>query len=232
MTDDAFEDDDFEEPSFDTRLFGIALASAPNKIASEIVRSSASGGVKIPAFVENVCATILGNERILATEGLFRVSGASADMERYKQILDECGGSCDLREIEASVLAGLLKLYFRLLPDPLFPTSIYDSLLSVVREEGDGMAKKIEALVKKNMPAIHLIVAKVLFFTLEAVASRCELNKMNRHNLAVVFAPNLLRPPRSNQQKSEMDFILQMSNDSRHTILLVALMIEHHDKIF
>ena len=65
-------------------------------------------------------------------EGIFRISGSLEQILKLKSRLDS-GHSIDFFEenSDCHVIAGLLRLYFRELPDPLFTFEHYETFLSI-----------------------------------------------------------------------------------------------------
>ena len=59
---------------------------------------------------------------------------------------------------------------------------------------------------------------------LQLVSLRCDVNKMNSSNLAVVFGPTLMPAP--------ADDVVAMIRDSSSVITVVHLMIDFADRLF
>lgn len=71
--------------------------------------------------------------RGLLQEGIYRVSGFADEVEALKLALDKDGEKTDMSETAYSninVIAGVLKLYLRLLPVPLITFQVYPDLMS------------------------------------------------------------------------------------------------------
>jgi hypothetical protein len=69
------------------------------------------------------------NRRGLQVEGIYRVSGSHEQMDRLRKQFD-ASTAVDLSQVEdIHTVAGLLKLYLRLLPQQLVPYSIFQQLL-------------------------------------------------------------------------------------------------------
>ncbi|XP_026680988.1 rho GTPase-activating protein 92B [Diaphorina citri] len=67
-------------------------------------------------------------------EGLFRVTGGASKVKRLKTCLDaHCIKFEDALEYDAHVLAGVLKLYLRELPEPLLTYALYEDWLAAAR---------------------------------------------------------------------------------------------------
>jgi len=62
--------------------------------------------------------------------GLFRIPGNNAEIELLKERV-EAGEQIDLSKCsEIHVVAGLLKEYFREIPEPVFTFSLYDEIIA------------------------------------------------------------------------------------------------------
>lgn len=124
-------------------------------------------------------------------EGLFRLSG-NADTVRALRVAFDAGKEPDLGNDPHSV-AALLKLWCRELPEPLLTWELYDPFLATaaiaVTEAGIATIKKLLAM----LPPAHYLCTKYLVSFLHRVQLESARNKMTPSNLAVVFAPNLLR---------------------------------------
>lgn len=100
-------------------------------------------------------------------------------------------------------MSGLLKLFFRELSEPLFPCSYFPQLVNLIRdlenhggEHSDYFRTFLEdlSMIIASLPKTN---QKVLFFLisfLKETSEHQEKNKMTSRNLAVVFAPNIIRP--------------------------------------
>eukprot|EP01117_Protostelium_nocturnum_P005208 TRINITY_DN1894_c0_g1_i1.p1 TRINITY_DN1894_c0_g1~~TRINITY_DN1894_c0_g1_i1.p1 ORF type:complete len:146 (-),score=54.82 TRINITY_DN1894_c0_g1_i1:72-509(-) len=88
-------------------------------------------GEAIPIIVEQ-CIQYLEKDGY-NQEGIFRLSGSSTEMERLKHLYME-GKTVDLKKEarEPNDVAGLLKLYFREMSDPLLTWELYECFLAAV----------------------------------------------------------------------------------------------------
>jgi hypothetical protein len=141
----------------------------------------------------------------LEFEGIFRVPGDIELMTAVKLHLDEwqsVESMCELLKSKSdpAVFSGLLKSWYRELEEPIFPKSYYHSC-SQVLEQPDVESQKValEELLenlRETHPNHHTtLVYLVRFlqkFTEPEVVGH---TKMPSGNLAMVWAPNLLRCP-------------------------------------
>ena len=121
-------------------------------------------------------------------------------------------------------VAGLLKLYFRELPDPPLTCELYDCFIAansiVVPEARLECIKKI----LKMLPSKNLCLLYYLTSFLRILSNYSSTNKMTAANLAMVFAPNLLRSSNS----TDIDVI----EDSAHATKILETFISEFDYLF
>lgn len=84
---------------------------------------------------------------------------------------------------------------------------------------------QVQALgrILQGMPASNKGIVRYLFGFLHQVSLASAHNKMTASNLAIVFAPNVLRPI-----DNVTDNIMQVLADSKKQLAVVDLMIEKH----
>ncbi|CAL8281996.1 unnamed protein product [Merluccius merluccius] len=147
----------------------------------------------VPSFVEKCVNAV--ERRGLDIDGIYRVSGNLAVIQklRYKADHEEL----DLEDgqwEDVHVITGALKLFFRELPEPLFPYSHFNSFIAAIRSS-DYMAKVnyMRDLVK-SLPRPNHDTMKLLFGHLHRVIKYGNDNRMTVQNVAIVFGPTLLRP--------------------------------------
>lgn len=136
------------------------------------------------------------------TEGIFRCA-ADHDLLAQLKLEIDC---VDFRKItdakqvksllsnvqDPHVIAGLLKLFFRQLADPVFPSSIYETCL---QNGQDGSAAC--RIFNERLSNLNKDVVAYLIRLLQVLASseKVAITKMDNSNLSMVWAPNLLRVP-------------------------------------
>lgn len=156
-------------------------------------------GSQIPYAVSKTIEA-LSSESCLKVEGIFRLSG---DLTKILQVRDEMDSGkrpvftkylgTEQGMQGAHLVAGVLKLFLRLLPHPLFGESQYDDLLNAHQKVKNAPA---EAKIAEYKPIVARIPesARVLMATLSDFFNRfiiphSEHNKMAHANLAIVFGP-------------------------------------------
>ncbi|XP_078004098.1 rho GTPase-activating protein 4 isoform X2 [Phascolarctos cinereus] len=154
-----------------------------------------SSGQAVPLVVESCIRFI--NLHGLQHEGIFRVPGAQLRVteirnafERGEDPLVEGYSAHDLDSV-----AGVLKLYFRGLETPLFPSEMFGEMLAAVELENPGERAELVKGVLGRLPGPVLVVLRYLFTFLNHLAQYSDENMMDPYNLAVCFGPTLVVIP-------------------------------------
>lgn len=130
-------------------------------------------------------------------EGIYRKAGGASQVQIIKdgfetspqQHFDISDPDLDIHAISSA-----LKQYFRRLPNPLITYEVYDKLLDTTSISGYDI--KIEAIARAimDLPKVHREVLEFLIFHLKRVVEHEKENLMTSMNIAVVFAPTIMRP--------------------------------------
>ncbi|CAM9326296.1 unnamed protein product, partial [Sphacelaria rigidula] len=101
-----------------------------------------------------------------------------------------------LRGENVNMVAQLLKAFFRELPEPLIPFSAYDKVVAIAKAAGAPDERWVQAMkgVLWSIPIANYNCLRFLFGFLRKVAANSGANRMTSENLAIVWAPNLVRP--------------------------------------
>uniref|UniRef100_A0A674JVX6 Rho GTPase activating protein 27 n=1 Tax=Terrapene triunguis TaxID=2587831 RepID=A0A674JVX6_9SAUR len=148
----------------------------------------------VPRFVQQCIQTV--EHRGLDIDGLYRVSGNLATIQklRYKVDHDENLDLDDGRWEDVHVITGALKLFFRELPEPLFPFSYFDKFITAIKIYDQAKRSKCIRDLVCSLPEANRDTMKVLFQHLCRVIDYREQNRMSVQSVAIVFGPTLLRP--------------------------------------
>uniref|UniRef100_A0A670XUL8 Rho-GAP domain-containing protein n=1 Tax=Pseudonaja textilis TaxID=8673 RepID=A0A670XUL8_PSETE len=141
----------------------------------------------LPCFLVEACQYL---EEHIQIEGLFRKSGSVVRLKTLKNKLDK-GEKCLSSALPCDV-AGLLKQFFRELPEPILPYKLQEALIKAQKldsEERNSATLLISCLVNEGI----IETLRYFFQFLKKVSLRSAENKMDSCNLAVIFAPNLLQ---------------------------------------
>ncbi|XP_056156179.1 active breakpoint cluster region-related protein-like [Lampris incognitus] len=156
-------------------------------------------GVLIPHVVRLCLEEV--ERRGLEEVGIYRTSGAASDINSLKVIFnsDLREAVSRLRHAEVNVVSGLLKLYFRELPEPLIPTELFHRLAQTLEiQDFDSKLACMMSLLQSCPDTNHQTFLHLIHH-LRRVSERQEVNKMSLKNLATVFGPSLVRPPVASQ---------------------------------
>lgn len=147
----------------------------------------------VPSFVQKCIHAV--ERRGLDIDGLYRVSGNLAVIQklRFKADHDEL----DLEDgqwEDVHVITGALKLFFRELPEPLFPYSHFNKFISAIRIPDNHTKRNQMRDLIKSLPDPNHHTMRLLFGHLYRVIEYGQDNRMTVQNVAIVFGPTLLRP--------------------------------------
>ncbi|CAL8099820.1 unnamed protein product [Calicophoron daubneyi] len=159
-------------------------------------------------------------------QGIFRVSGSQTEITEFKAAFER--GEDPLIDVhearDINSTAGLLKLYFRELGEPPFPSSIFLSLIDCARDrlDVDETARRLRQVVIQGLSRPVFIVMRYLFAFLSHVSEHADENMMDAYNLAICFGPTLMPVP------SELNQVHYQAS----VIDLIKTFITHHAMIF
>ncbi|XP_050664647.1 GTPase-activating protein CdGAPr isoform X3 [Leptidea sinapis] len=131
-----------------------------------------------------------------AVDGIYRLSGGAALTQRLRSGFD-ASQPPDLSaaiQRDPHALASLLKCYFRELPNPLCTYQLYDSFVKAVQASEDSRLRAMRETVVK-LPPPHYRTLAYLMRHLRRVSLLSQSTGMTARNMAIVWAPNLLRSP-------------------------------------
>ncbi|XP_053411870.1 SLIT-ROBO Rho GTPase-activating protein 1 isoform X2 [Nycticebus coucang] len=188
---------------------------------SSHARHQDSGQV-IPLIVESCIQFI--NLYGLQHQGIFRVSGSQVEVNDIKNSFErgENPLADDQSNHDINSVAGVLKLYFRGLENPLFPKERFNDLISCIRVDNlYERALHIRKLLL-TLPRSVLTVMRYLFAFLNHLSQYSDENMMDPYNLAICFGPTLMPVPETQDQVS----------CQAHVNEIVKTIIIHHETIF
>ncbi|XP_077450460.1 SLIT-ROBO Rho GTPase-activating protein 1-like [Stigmatopora argus] len=179
-------------------------------------------GKAIPLLVESCIRYI--NLHGLQHQGIFRVSGSQVEVNDIKNTFER--GNDPLIDEESNhdinSVAGVLKLYFRGLENPLFPSDRFNDLIACVRMENLYERAQCVQKILLGVPRATLVVMRYLFAFLNHLSKYSDENMMDAGNLAIVFGPTLLPTPEALDQVA----------CQAHVNEVIKTVILHHERIF
>ncbi|XP_058877042.1 rho GTPase-activating protein 30-like [Acipenser ruthenus] len=150
-------------------------------------------GQEIP-LVLRACSSFVEEHGVV--DGIYRLSGVSSNTQKLRNEFDS-ETSPDLnRDVylqDIHCVSSLCKAYFRELPNPLLTYQLYDKFADAVaiQLEEERLVKIKDVL--KELPDPHYRTLEFLMRHLIRMASFSHETNMHARNLAIVWAPNLLR---------------------------------------
>ncbi|XP_044299155.1 rho GTPase-activating protein 9 isoform X2 [Varanus komodoensis] len=168
-------------------------------------------GSTVPRFVRQCVEAV--EQKGLDADGIYRVSGNLAIIQKLRFIVDrERAVTSDGRYVfpeqrchedklhltdpqwdDVHVITGALKLFFRELPEPLVPYSLFDEFIAAVKlpdlkEKISKLAGLIQSLPQSNRDTLQYLLEH-----LRKVMELSDVNRMTTQNIGIVFGPTLLR---------------------------------------
>ncbi|KAL2913640.1 Rho GTPase-activating protein [Polyrhizophydium stewartii] len=140
--------------------------------------------------------------------GIYRVSGPNGQVQKLKQLLDRDAASVRLDQVVEDIhaLTGVLKLFFRELPDPLLPRHMYRQFIDAAKIDDERMRLiQIHELVN-TLDDAHYATLKCLAGHLWRVRCNESENKMTITNLGIVWGPTLMDPPDATSDAMDLKF--------------------------
>uniref|UniRef100_A0A8C4W8Z8 SLIT-ROBO Rho GTPase-activating protein 3 n=1 Tax=Gopherus evgoodei TaxID=1825980 RepID=A0A8C4W8Z8_9SAUR len=152
-------------------------------------------GQAIPLVVESCIRYI--NLYGLQQQGIFRVPGSQVEVNDIKNSFErgEDPLADDQNERDINSVAGVLKLYFRGLENPLFPKERFQDLISTIKMENPAeRVHQIQQIII-TLPRAVIVVMRYLFAFLNHLSQYSDENMMDPYNLAICFGPTLMHIP-------------------------------------
>ncbi|XP_074057255.1 rho GTPase-activating protein 28 isoform X1 [Macrotis lagotis] len=180
-------------------------------------------GIKVPLIFQKLLQKL--EETGLETEGILRVPGSASRVKNLRQELESkfYEDTFDWDQVRNNDAAGLLKMFIRDLPSPLFTVEYLPAFIALV----ERISK-----IKLQLQALHLLImllpdanrdtAKAFLIFLKKVVANEGKNKMSLWNVSMIVAPNLFiyKGKRSNQEE------MQVAATTAH---IVRLLIRYQD---
>ncbi|XP_054651317.1 LOW QUALITY PROTEIN: rho GTPase-activating protein 32 [Dunckerocampus dactyliophorus] len=148
---------------------------------------------EVPQVVQS-CAEFIEKRGVV--DGIYRLSGISSNIQKLRHEFDSeqiPDLSRDVFRQDIHSVGSLCKLYFRELPNPLLTYQLYDKFSEAVSAATDeDRLAKIHNVIQQ-LPPPHYRTLEYLMRHLSRLATFSSVTNMHTKNLAIVWAPNLLR---------------------------------------
>eukprot|EP00041_Stephanoeca_diplocostata_P036360 m.1323980 g.1323980 ORF g.1323980 m.1323980 type:complete len:608 (-) comp24851_c0_seq32:4501-6324(-) len=159
-------------------------------------------------------------------EGIFRRAGATSQIRSLRAAFSK--GQADLSSPsgysgDIHAVAAIVKMYFRELMEPLLLSSLYDQWIASIYIEDHNEKLYEMQRVLQQLPEGHQETLRFICKFLSEVA-KVEGNKMDLHNLSIVFGPNFLWSPGSDGGG--------MAEDSANLAIVAELLLTYADWFF
>jgi len=133
----------------------------------------------------------------LEVEGIYRLSGTSSHVTKIRAMFDNDASQVDFRNPEnffhdVNSVAGLLKQFFRDLPDPLLTSEHYAGFIDAAKSDDDTVRRDSLHAIINSLPDPNYATLRALTLHLNRVTEAAASNRMNASNLAIVFGPTLM----------------------------------------
>lgn len=161
--------------------------------------------------------------RSLDIPGLFRVAGKKTEVIALSHQID-LGLEPQLGVVEDHELAGLMKLCIRSMAIPLLSFSLYPQWLQVHKMESHSERLAHVRTTLQSLSTFKQGLLQYLMLFLRRVSMYEQVNKMSPKNLAIVFAPNILRPQNETAESVAQDVELVLG--------AVCFLIEYSHELF
>uniref|UniRef100_A0A915N7G9 Uncharacterized protein n=1 Tax=Meloidogyne javanica TaxID=6303 RepID=A0A915N7G9_MELJA len=112
-------------------------------------------------------------------KSLYRVNGNLSSVQKIRCQIDQDNYEPMRREEDIHVLSGALKLFLRELQEPIFPATMHKEFMSAIND------------LLNKLPQVNKQTLRVLILHLNKVATHSGKNRMQIHNLAIIFGPSM-----------------------------------------
>ncbi|CAL9685585.1 unnamed protein product [Knipowitschia caucasica] len=200
-----------------------------NVFGCDLIEHLQSTGHDVPQVLKK-CAEFIEKNGIV--DGIYRLSGVTSNIQRLRQ--EFCCETCpDLtKEVylqDIHCVGSLCKMYFRELPNPLLTYELYSKFTEAVSVQGDHEKLVHIQKVIKELPHGHFRTLEYLTTHLTRLATQSTKTNMHTRNLALVWAPNLLRSKDIEVSCGNGDMAFQ---EVRVQQSVIEFILNHTDQIF
>ncbi|XP_031459040.1 rho GTPase-activating protein 32-like [Phasianus colchicus] len=182
-------------------------------------------GRDVPQVLQS-CAEFIEQHGVV--QGIYRLSGVASNIQRLRHEFEsEHIPELTVRDIHSA--GSLCKMYFRELPNPLLTDQLYDKFSDAIDATTDEERLVRMQDVIQQLPAPHYRTLEYLMRHLACLAGNCSITNMHAKNLAIVWAPNLLR---SQQKESACASGTAACMELQMQSAVVEFIINHADVLF
>ncbi|KZL84264.1 rho gtpase activator [Colletotrichum incanum] len=135
----------------------------------------------------------------LGVEGIYRQSGSLTHINKLKTMFDTDSSNplLDFRNPEnfyhdVNSVTGLLKQFLRDLPNPLLTTEHHSELIEAAKLDDDIVRRDSLHAIINSLPDPNYATLRSLTLHLHRIMENSHVNRMNSHNLSVIFGPTVM----------------------------------------
>ncbi|KAK8172699.1 LOW QUALITY PROTEIN: hypothetical protein BKA80DRAFT_288211 [Phyllosticta citrichinensis] len=179
------------------------VSAAESLFGADLVERCEFEKATVPSIVRRCIQEV--ELRGVDVEGIYRKSGGSSQVNQVRAGFEK-DAEYDISDpdLDIHAVTSALKQYFRRLPNPLITFDVYDDILSAGQMQ--DVEKQVLAMRRAidNLPNHHRNCLEFLIFHLARVMEHKKENLMTAVNLAVVFAPTVMRPMSIEREMTDM----------------------------
>ncbi|XP_021238408.1 GEM-interacting protein isoform X2 [Numida meleagris] len=206
-------------------LFGIDFTQVPRDFPEEV------------PFIVVKCTSEI-EARALGVQGIYRISGSKARVEKLCQAFENGRSLVELSEHSPHDITGVLKHFLKELSGPILLYQLYDDIIALAKELQKAGEEKVDCTsfpsdpiqsmkdLLSKLPGSNYNTLRHLIAHLYRVAEKYEENKMSPNNLGIVFGPTLIRPG------SGSDVSMSCLVDSGYQAQIVEFLIQNYERVF
>ncbi|KAM6364734.1 GEM-interacting protein [Pluvialis apricaria] len=206
-------------------LFGIDFTQVPRDFPEEV------------PFIVVKCTSEI-EARALGVQGIYRISGSKARVEKLCQAFENGRSLVELSEHSPHDITGVLKHFLKELSAPVLLSQLYNDLIALAKDLQKPGEEKLDCAgfpsdpiqsmkdLLSKLPGSNYNTLRHLIAHLYRVAEKYEENKMSPNNLGIVFGPTLIRPGSGN------DVSMSCLVDSGYQAQIVEFLIQNYERVF
>uniref|UniRef100_A0A8C0BCI3 GEM interacting protein n=1 Tax=Buteo japonicus TaxID=224669 RepID=A0A8C0BCI3_9AVES len=206
-------------------LFGIDFMQVPRDFPEEV------------PFIVVKCTSEI-EARALGVQGIYRISGSKARVEKLCQAFENGRSLVELSEHSPHDITGVLKHFLKELSAPVLLSHLYNDLIALAKDLQKPGEEKLDCAgfpsdpiqsmkdLLSKLPGSNYNTLRHLIAHLYRVAEKYEENKMSPNNLGIVFGPTLIRPG------SGSDVSMSCLVDSGYQAQIVEFLIQNYERVF
>ncbi|KAM9781398.1 rho GTPase-activating protein 31 [Syngnathus typhle] len=200
-----------------------------NAFGCDLTEHLHNSGQDVPQVLQK-CAEFIEKHGIV--HGIYRLSGVTSNIQRLRQEFSAEACPDLTKEVylqDIHCVGSLCKLYFRELPNPLLTYELYSKFTEVASVCGDHERLVHIQKIVKQLPTPHFRTLEYLTKHLARLATLSAQTNMHTRNLALVWAPNLLRSKTIEATSGNGDMAFQ---EVRIQQSVVEFILNHTEQIF